>query len=166
MLGQLVHQYIHSKCSYPRQTISSLNARSGCSSCVHSKCSVRLFIYNPTPFRRSVHYIVFSVHSIVSSSIASTHLVTSFVVWRPLTRSLPLLSGVNPLRSQAYAYHVFISCRFATPSICQHAQPMDRGRGAGGRAVSDVVAQSGLVDAVCGTSPEVTWQRDRDVRSS
>ena len=38
--------------------------------------------------------------------------------------------------------------------------------GAGGRAVGDVVAQSGSVGAVCGTSSEVTWQRDRGVRSS
>ena len=53
MLGQVVHQ-------------SSSSIRP-------LKCSVRLFINNPTPFRRSVHYIIFSVlHSIVSSSIAST----------------------------------------------------------------------------------------------
>ena len=147
MLGQVVHQY------------------------VHSKCSVRLFIYNPfintsTPSARSGCSSIILLPSDDQFTISSFQFTRSSHPALPLTRSLPLLSGVNPLRSQAYAYHVFISCRFATPSICQHAQPMDRGRGAGGRAVGDVVAQSGLVDAVCGTSPEVTWQRDRDVRSS
>ena len=160
MLGQVVHQ--SSSSIRPLKCLVRLFINNP-SSIILLKCSVRLFINNPSSIILPPSDDQFTISSFQYYT-RSSH--PALLPNRPFSHCHLLCCWHQPPSFTLYAYHVFIPCRFATPSICQHAQPMDRGRGAGGRAVGDVVAQSGLVDAVCGTSPEVTWQRDRDVRSS
>jgi len=74
-----------------------------------TKCSVRLFINTSTPSARSGCSSIILPPSDDQFTISSFQFTRSFhPALLPLTWSLPLLSGVNPLRSQAYAYHVFM----------------------------------------------------------